>query len=268
MGDFYAVLGNPISHSKSPQIHHLFAQQTQQQLTYTAIHVELNNLAKTLKNFQTRGGKGVNITLPFKQEAFLLVDSLSERAQQSQAINTIIFNNNNQRMGDNTDGIGLLRDLTLRHQIDIQGKHILILGAGGAVRGILGVLLAAKPALITIANRTESKASQLATEFSQWGPMQACLLAHLKQHSYDLVINATSASFENSSIAFDPSILKNTFCYDMVYSQTTPFLQQAKAQGTHTCCNGLGMLIEQAAEAFYLWRGIRPDTDAVYDLLR
>lgn len=263
--DHYALLGNPVSHSRSPFIHTEFARQTGEKIIYSAIHVALDGFAEALDHFQAQGGKGINITTPFKQIAFPLVNSLSERAKQAGAINTIQFHANGQRFGDNTDGIGLVRDLTIHQKIKLANKRILILGAGGAARGILGPLLAEDPAEIIIANRTPDKAFVLAKLFTHLGSVRACSLFMLGNTSFDLVINATSAGLHGEIVSLPDNVLKNAFCYDIAYGQA--LLQQAQKQGARACCDGLGMLIEQAAESFYLWRHVRPETHAIFEIL-
>ena len=263
--DHYAVLGHPIKHSLSPLIHRLFSEQTHQPLIYSAILVPLNGLSEALDHFQAKQGKGVNITLPFKQSAYRLVNTHTERATLAQAINTIRFHADGSRIGDNTDGIGLLRDLTQNQQISLVNKQILILGAGGAVRGILGPLLNEKPAAIVIANRTESKADELVSQFKSLGNISACSLTLIRNHSFDIIINAISGALPNLPSDFD----KKTFCYDLCYGNNdTVFLRWAKKLGIHSYCDGLGMLVEQAAEAFYFWRGVKPETKPVIERLR
>jgi len=263
--DQYSVLGNPVQHSKSPLIFRLFAEQTQQALQYSATFVDREGLADALASFQSQGGKGVNITLPFKHRAVAAVDSLSERAQRAEAVNVITFNEDGSRLGDNTDGVGLVRDILINKRFSIKGKRVLILGAGGAVRGIIDPLFSENPTELVIANRTESKAVALAEEFSDVGLIQACPLDLLENNSFDLVINGTSASLQDEMLDLPGSILKeNALCYDMVYGRgMTPFLRWAKEQDALFCVDGLGMLVEQAAEAFYLWRNVKPDTQPV-----
>jgi shikimate dehydrogenase len=267
--DQYGVIGNPVQHSKSPLIYRLFAEQTGQSLQYSAILVELEGLAVALAAFQAQGGKGVNITLPFKHRAVALVDSLTERAQRAEAINTITFNEDGSRLGDNTDGVGLVRDILVNKHFSIRGKRILVLGAGGAVRGIIDPLFGEHPSEIVIANRTENKAVALAEEFSDAGSTQACPLSLLENNSFDLVINGTSASLQDEMLDLPGSILKeDALCYDMVYGRgVTPFLRWAREQGSVLCVDGLGMLVEQAAESFYLWRNSKPDTKPVFAAL-
>lgn len=259
--DHYAVLGNPIHHSKSPLIHRFFAQQTSQRMTYSAILIpEYDQLADVLSDFYQNGGKGVNITAPFKQIATSLVDSVSEKAKQAQAINTIKWDAKGHRYGDNTDGVGFIRDLTQHKAFNLVTKRILLLGAGGALLGILGPLLEQGPADVVICNRTEYNAKKRVEAFCHLGNISACALSNL-HGSFDLIVNTTNSD----SFFFDqlsPSILHpNTLCYDINYAnQETPFLKWAKEAGADQLYDGLGMLIEQAAESFYLWRGIKPDT--------
>ncbi len=263
--DRYGVMGNPIQHSLSPKIHALFAKQTHQQLVYDPILVALDGFSQALLNFQEQGGKGVNITLPFKQQAFECVDVLSERAKLARAVNTIKFEADGVRFGDNTDGIGFIRDVTMHHAFPLKNARILILGAGGAARGVLGAILQEEPALLVIANRTAEKAYALANEFSAQGLVSGCALSQLTGYSFDLVINATSASLQEEAITLPDDILSEyAYCYDMVYGKgQTPFLTWAKEHGAAITSDGLGMLVEQAAEAFLLWRNVKPDTASI-----
>lgn len=258
--DRYAVMGNPIQQSWSPQIHQLFAKQTQQPLTYEPILVPLDDFKQSVLNFQNKGGKGLNITIPFKQQAYQLVNQLSERAKVAQAINTIRFEADGSCLGDNTDGVGFVRDVVEHNQFSMRSKRILILGAGGAVRGILAPLMQESPQSVMIANRTLENAQALATEFG----LQALPLAELAQFQFDLVINATSASLTGAEINLPRAILSDqAYCYDMVYGKgITPFMTWGIHNHAAKVSDGLGMLIEQAAESFYLWRGVRPDTKA------
>lgn len=266
--DRYAVIGNPISHSLSPQIHRIFAEQTFQQLDYQPILVELNGLTAALSQFSL-DMKGVNVTLPFKEEAFHLVHSVTPRAKLAGAVNTIRFDPGGVRFGDNTDGVGFIRDVKQHHGFSLQDKHILILGAGGAVRGVLSDILQEKPEKLMIANRTLHKADLLVKEFSHLGAIEACLFSQLKGLSFDMVINATSASLKNEPLMLPTHLLnKNAYCYDMVYGKgLTRFLQWAHAEGAALVSDGIGMLIEQAAESFYIWRGIKPVTHEVFNQL-
>jgi shikimate dehydrogenase len=266
--DRYGVMGNPITHSKSPRIHSLFAQQTQQHLEYTAIHVDLGGFAQAVGNFDASGGKGLNITVPFKQEAWALVDARSERAERAGAVNTIKFEKN-KRYGDNTDGVGLVNDLTQNYHLSLRGKRILLMGAGGAARGVLAPLLETQPAMLVIANRTPDKAVELAVAFADLGKVSGCGYHELEDQQFDLVINATAASLQGELPPLPATLLaEGAVCYDMMYGKATPFTEWAKAHGAALVLDGLGMLVEQAAESFYLWRGVRPQTAPVIALLR
>jgi len=267
--DQYAVMGNPIEHSKSPTIHGLFAQQTGQQLNYEKMAVPIDGFIDALNEFQNKGGKGLNITVPFKEQAWQWLDDKSQRAELAGAVNTLIFSEQGCR-GENTDGIGLVTDLLKNNKAVLKDKKILVLGAGGAVRGVLGPLLEQCPEQIVVANRTESKADKLATLFSPFGNIRACGYDGLADQSFDWVINGTSASLKNELPAVPASIVGATTCvYDMMYgNQMTPFNQWAEKNGAEQVIDGLGMLVEQAAESFYLWRGVRPDTVSVMDALR
>lgn len=266
--DRYGVMGNPITHSKSPRIHTLFAQQTGQRLEYTAIHVDLGGFAQAVGNFDASGGKGLNITVPFKQEAFALVDTRSARAERAGAVNTIKFEKH-ARFGDNTDGAGLLNDLTMNQQLDLTDLRILLMGAGGAARGVLAPLLEAHPAQVVIANRTPDKAVELATAFSDLGKVQGCGYHELEDEHFDLVINATAASLQGELPPLPEKLLANgATCYDMMYGKLTPFMQWAQSHDAQQVLDGLGMLVEQAAESFYVWRGVRPQTAPVIAVLR
>jgi shikimate dehydrogenase len=267
--DHYAVFGNPIHHSLSPIIHRLFAEQTQQDLTYTATLVPINGLAQALDTFQAHGGKGLNITLPFKQKAFQLLTQVTSRARQAQAVNTIMLNADGSRLGDNTDGAGFLHDVKHNLQIELQHKRILILGAGGAIRGMLAPLLAEQPSEVIIANRTLQTAETLVHQFCALGNLSASTL-DLRAEPFDIIINGISAGLHGTMPELNKNIIHaNTFCYDLVYANTlTPFLAWATQQGVTRYADGLGMLVEQAAEAFFLWRGIKPQTLTIIQQLR
>jgi shikimate dehydrogenase len=268
--DIYAVLGNPIAHSKSPRIHALFARQTGQDMVYSAILVERNGLADALDAFQAGGGKGLNITLPFKKEAWELMDERSARAEQARAVNTVSFREDGRRLGDNTDGIGLVRDLRNNLGIVLRGKRLLVLGAGGAVRGVLGPLIEEEPFQITIANRTPWRAVDLAGEYGKIGPVTGCGYDALTDQRFDILVNGTSASLSGEVPPLpDGLIAPGGHCYDMMYDEhLTPFLRWSAARGASMAADGLGMLVEQAAESFFLWRGVRPDTAPVIRALR
>lgn len=263
--DRYAVMGYPVAHSRSPVIHRLFAVQTDQNLQYELLEVPPRELESAIRQFERTGGKGLNITLPHKSEVTRLVDDMSERASTAGAINTVIFRDK-EIYGDNTDGVGLIRDLKSNLEIEIEGANILILGAGGATRGIVSPLLDEKPEAIVIANRTVDKATALAEHFSAQGPVSAISFKNVRTPpDFDLIINATSAGVKGETPPYpENAISDKTICYDLSYSmRATPFSSWAKEHGAASSYMGWGMLVEQAAESFYLWRGVRPDTAAV-----
>jgi len=265
----YGVMGYPVSHSRSPVIHRLFALQTGQDMQYELLQVSPGNLETAVRQFQRTGGKGLNITVPHKQEAVKLVDQLGERARTAGAVNTLSFQDGGI-FGDNTDGIGLLRDLVINHGINIEDANILILGAGGSTRGILGPLLEMLPNSLRIANRTPAKADALAEHFGSMGPVSACRFDDVPTtEPYDLVINATSAGLHGQMPPYPAAaITERTFCYDLSYGLTaTPFSVWASEAGAMQSIIGWGMLVEQAAESFHIWRGIRPDTEPVLSQL-
>ena len=269
--DKYAVVGNPVSHSLSPRIHRMFAEETDQDISYEALQLDPNNFVTEILRLQASGYLGVNVTVPFKQQAWKLAKKLSPRAQDAGAVNTLIFQPLALIAGDNTDGIGLSRDLIVNHQILIEHRKILILGAGGAVRGVLGPLLAKRPGLLTIANRTVAKAEQLAEDFFHIWDVQTCSYEELGREKYDLIINGTSAGLHNELPPVPDSVLGvNSVCYDMMYNlnQPTTFVNWAIDRGALRAYDGLGMLVEQAAESFYIWRGVRPHTELVIQGLR
>jgi shikimate dehydrogenase len=262
--DRYGVMGYPVSHSRSPVIHRLFALQTRQNLQYELLQVEPARLNAAITAFAEAGGKGLNITVPHKSAAAALADQLSERATAAGAVNTLAFQDG-EIFGDNTDGSGLMRDLTRNLQLDLTDANILVLGAGGATRGILGPLLAARPRLVTIANRTLSRAQELAERFASSGAIAPCRFRDVTAGGYDLVINATSAGLKGETPPYpDAAITPATICYDLSYGLTpTPFSRWAASRGASRSVMGWGMLVEQAAESFHLWRGVRPDTAPV-----
>ncbi len=269
MTDLYAVFGNPIAQSKSPIIHAEFARQTAQDLQYTKELIPLDTFAESVKKFFANpNGKGLNITVPFKIDAFNLVDELTPRAKIAGAINFIAKQSNGKLLGDNTDGIGMVKDM-LSMNWKIADKKILVLGAGGAVRGILQPLLDQAPAMITIANRTLSKAEELVNHF-QTKKINATEYAQLSGKEFDLIINGTSASLQGDLPPLPEKILSSTACcYDMMYSaEPTVFLKWAQQNNAAHIADGLGMLVNQAAEAFYLWRGVRPEVEDVIIMLR
>ncbi|MBK1872492.1 shikimate dehydrogenase [Marinobacter sp. 1-3A] len=270
--ELYAVVGHPINHSKSPRIHSLFAKQTGEPVEYTAIQAPLDCFADTVRQFFEGGGKGLNVTVPFKEQAWELADQRAARAEKAGAANTLYQNSEGQLVADNTDGQGLVQDLTVNHGIQLKSANILILGAGGAVRGVLGPLLAQQPASLTIANRTVAKAEALATLFADEAndtKLNACGFNEPDQ-SFDLIINGTSASLQGDLPPLNENVIAaDTVVYDMMYSlQTTTFNQWALDNGAVRVFDGLGMLIEQAAESFRVWRGVQPATAPVIDVLR
>ena len=269
MTDRYCVLGNPVAHSRSPAIHAQFAAQCGQDMGYEAVLAPLDGFAVTVAQFIAAGGKGANVTVPFKEEAFRLSDRRSARAERAGAVNTLVFGEGGI-FGDNTDGAGLVRDIEANLGIALAGKRILLLGAGGAARGVIDPLLACRPASLFIANRSPAKAEGLAREFSDLGTVDAGDFAKTAGHRFDIVINATSASLSGASLPLPTGIYApGSLAYDMMYGKgETPFLTQARMQGAVLLADGLGMLVEQAAEAFLVWRGVRPETAPVLAGLR
>lgn len=266
--DRYAVMGNPIAHSKSPRIHALFAQQTQQQVEYSAIQVDLGGFTQAVGNFVASGGKGLNITVPFKQEAFALVHTRSLRAERAGAVNTIKIDNK-KLYGDTTDGVGLVTDLLLNCGVNLRDARILLMGAGGAARGVIESLLQQAPAYLLIANRTPDKAAALATVFADLGMVHGSGYEQLVEQQFDVVINATAASLQGEMPDLPDDILaEGACCYDMMYGKVTQFMHWARYHGAGQVLDGLGMLVEQAAESFYIWRGVRPNTAPVIESLR
>ena len=279
MTDQYAVIGNPITHSKSPRIHTLFAEQTQQDICYRALLSPLDAFRETAMQFfkpthedeQHKPGKGLNVTVPFKQEAWDLCDELSDYAKLAGAVNTLTYQDDGRIFGTNTDGIGLVTDLVKNNQVALSGKNILVLGAGGAVRGVLQPLLEEHPNHLFVANRTVSKAQELAMLFGQHSVLSAGGFEMIpKEVRYDVVINGTAASLSGDLPPVPEACIKNSSCcYDMMYaSEPTAFVKWASDLGVPQSLDGLGMLIEQAAESFKIWRGIRPDTSVVFSALR
>ncbi len=266
--DRYAVFGNPISHSKSPFIHTLFARQTNQNLTYTAESAPVDGFSSVVLDFFRQGGQGCNVTVPFKEEAYQFADQLTERAQLAGAVNTLKKLDDGIVIGDNTDGEGLVQDL-LQHQVEIKGARILLLGAGGAARGVVHPLLQQNPHSLTITNRTLSKAQALQDVFTPYGQVEAVAMSEVSG-SFDIVINSTSASLSGELPQISSSIFSsNTYAYDMMYgSGQTVFNQWALESGAHAAFDGLGMLVGQAAESFMLWRGLRPGTKQVLREMR
>lgn len=269
MTDQYAVFGNPIGHSKSPIIHTAFARQTGQDMTYKSILAPLDGFDDAVEAFIAAGGRGANVTVPFKQEAFQLVTRLTPRAELAGAANTLIFEGD-EIIGDNTDGVGLLRDITINLGYPVAGKRVLLLGAGGASRGVVGPLLEAGVRSLTIANRTVPRAKVVAERFAHLGPVIGCGYDALAGQSFDVVINATSASLSGSMPALPEGIFApGSLAYKMMYGLgDTPFRIFAREQGAGFISEGLGMLVEQAAESFFVWRGVRPEVRPVMELLQ
>ena len=272
MTDFYAVIGNPIEHSKSPVIHHAFAELTHQDIQYERVLAPLDNFAGTVHTLIAQGFKGANVTVPFKLEAFALAHRLTERAQDAGAVNTLIFTQEGI-IGDNTDGVGLVRDITENLGVSIKGKRVLLIGAGGASEGVLHPLLAEQPELLIITNRTLDKALNMvkrveARDEMLYVSVNAYAFDDLAGQQFDIVINATSAGLTDSQLPLPEDIFASgALAYDMMYGRVTPFMAFAHQHGA-SVVDGLGMLIEQAAEAFYLWRGVRPDTAPVIEMFK
>ena len=266
----YVVIGNPIAHSKSPDIQNRFAADTVQDLRYGSLLAPLEGFAATLQQFIAQGGKGANVTVPFKLEAYALATNLTARAKSAGAVNTLKFDGSGI-LGDNTDGVGLVTDVVRNAGCDLAGKKTLLLGAGGAARGVMLPLLESSPAQLVIANRTTAKAGELVQQFQPFAAgceLSACGFAGLQQQ-FDLVINATSASLQVDVPPVAPQVFGTaTLAYDMMYGkQPTVFMQFAALHGAQVR-DGLGMLVEQAAESFFVWRGVRPRTDEVFAALR
>ena len=269
--DRYAVVGNPVAHSLSPRIHGLFAEQTDQNLRYEAIEIDLEAFADGVLGLRREGLRGLNVTVPFKRDAFELCDNLSPRARDAGAVNTLLFEDDDRIAGDNTDGVGLTRDLVGNLKILIRHRKVLILGAGGAVRGVIGPLLVQRPRSLAIANRTLERAEELAEDFSGLGRIDVFAYDDLGRDNYDLIINGTAAGLAGEVPPVPDGVLGiNSVCYDMMYrlDEDTAFVQWAWSRGAVAAYDGLGMLVEQAAESFYIWRGLRPKTAGVIAALR
>ncbi len=270
MTDHYAVIGNPIAHSKSPDIHAEFARQCGHAISYSRLLAPLDGFRKTVETFRHSGAAGVNVTLPFKVEAFNYATTPSARASAAGAANTLHFLDD-AIIADNTDGIGLTRDIRRNLQRTISGKRILLLGAGGAARGVIGALLDETPDSLTVANRTYEKALALVEPYVNTTntTFVASPMTNLGEAQFDIVINATSASIQNSALNLPPNLFAaDSLAYDMMYGKgVTNFMAEAARQGSITC-DGLGMLVEQAAEAFYVWRGVMPQTAGIISAMR
>jgi shikimate dehydrogenase len=268
--DRYAVFGNPIKQSKSPVIHAMFAQQCSQAMVYRAVRIELDGFARATSQFFDDGGAGLNVTVPFKQEAFEFAHRLSARAARAGAVNTLTRAADGAIEGDNTDGIGLARDLIANLGWAVQGLRVLLLGAGGAARGVLEPLLRERPQELLVVNRTAARAAQLAQEFADIGPLEGGAYDLIGARQFDLVINATSAGLSGTVPDLPGALLtERSCCYDLVYSvEPTPFMRWSAHHAAWAVADGLGMLVEQAAESFYIWRKVRPATRPVINQLR
>jgi shikimate dehydrogenase len=270
MTDHYAVIGHPIAHSKSPLIHAAFARQTGEDIAYDRILAPLDGFGTAAAQFAADGGKGLNVTMPFKLEAYALSATLSARARIAGAVNTL-RREHDAWYGDNTDGVGVVRDLRQNLGVTLAGRDVLVLGAGGATRGIVAPLLEQRPRTLTVANRTVDKAVALAADFVGYGEVRAASAAALEGRYFDVVIHATSGAKESDDVMPWPSALyaPGALAYDLSYAdEPTPFMRWARLHGAARAVDGLGMLIEQAAESFFVWRGVRPDTRPVFSLLR
>jgi shikimate dehydrogenase len=267
--DQYGVAGHPIAHSWSPFIHGMFAKESAQNLVYRLFDITPENFRREALRLFAGGLKGLNVTLPHKQAAAELVNELTPRAERAQAVNTIAFFEQTSLLGDNTDGLGLLADLENNLGISLSGKRLLILGAGGAVRGVLAPLMERELRSVVIANRTAERARSLAAEFADMGEISGCGFSEVRGPPYDLIINATSASLQGEMPQMPVGLVgEESICYDMAYGRGhTPFTLWAKSLHAARTTKGWGMLVEQAAESFLLWRGIRPDTQSVLQAL-
>ena len=270
--DQYAVIGNPIAHSKSPMIHTAFAQLTEQPLEYSRVLAPLDGFEETVHALRAQGFKGANVTVPFKLQAFAMANHLTARAQDAGAVNTLIFNADGI-VGDNTDGAGIVRDIQQNLAISLAGKRVLLIGAGGAAEGVLHPILACAPTLVTITNRSLDKALAMVKKVKAQGDDQlvsvnASAFEDLHGQAFDVVINATSTGLSDTALPLPANIFATgALAYDMMYGRETPFMAMARAQNA-IVADGLGMLVEQAAEAFYLWRGIRPETHTIMQKMR
>lgn len=269
MTDKYCVFGNPIGHSKSPLIQAAFARQTGEDISYTTCLAPLDGFADSVREFIAAGGRGANVTVPFKPEAFALATRRTPRAELAGAVNTLIFANG-EIIGDNTDGVGLIRDIVVNLAVPVEGKRVLLLGAGGAARGVVGPLLEQNPAGLVIANRTTARANFLRDRFAHLGPVSSRAYSELAGMSFDIVINATSASLRGEMPPLPEGLFApGSLAYKMMYGLgDTPFRIFARDQGAGRISEGLGMLVEQAAESFFVWRGVRPDALPVMEMLR
>jgi shikimate dehydrogenase len=269
MTDRYAVIGHPIAHSKSPLIHLAFAQETRDDISYERILAPLDGFVPAVEAFAAAGGKGLNVTMPFKLQAHALARTLSARARVAGAVNTL-RRDGDAWYGDNTDGVGLVRDLTQNLGVLLLGRNVLVLGAGGATRGVVVPLLEQRPRTLTVANRTVEKAVSLAADFADYGEVRAASAAGLEARRFDVVVNAASGTVDDEHLPWPRSLFApDALAYDLSYAEgATPFMRWARDAGAARIVDGLGMLIEQAAESYFVWRGVRPDTRRVFPLLR
>lgn len=266
--DQYVVIGNPVAHSKSPAIHAQFAAQTGESIAYERLAAPLDDFAACVHHFMQSGGRGANVTVPFKLEAFALATQLTPRAQAAGAVNTLSFDDG-RIVGDNTDGVGLVRDIVHNAGVVLEGRRILLLGAGGAARGVVMPLLAERPQQLVVANRTFARAQELVQSFPAAAPVLKAAAFDDLSGQFDVIINATSASLSADLPAVPATLFgPQVFVYDMMYAATPTVFMQWAAQHGARVRDGLGMLVEQAAESFFVWRGARPDTAPVYALLR
>jgi shikimate dehydrogenase len=268
--DKYAVFGNPIKHSRSPAIHAAFAEQCGEAIQYRAVRVEDGEFAGAARRFFEAGGRGLNVTVPFKQDAFAFADRHSDRARRAGAVNTLSLAEDGAIEGDNTDGVGMIRDMVANLGWVIQGRRLLIIGAGGAVRGVLAPLLRERPRELLIVNRTPARAQELAEAFADLGSVEGGGLELIDQRQFDLVINASSAGLAGETPDLPATLLtERSCCYDMLYGdEPTPFMRWAAHHAAWAVADGLGMLVEQAAESFYIWRHVRPETRLVINAIR
>lgn len=268
--DQYGIVGHPVAQSRSPFIHGLFAKQTGQRMAYRLFDVPPDDFLAHVSRFFAQGGRGLNVTIPHKPAAAAFAHELTPRAEQARAANTLAARPDGTVLGDNTDGVGLVRDLSANLGITVTDLRVLILGAGGATRGIVAPLLDLAPAALLIANRTADRARVVAASFADLGPVKGCGFDELEPQPWDLIINATAASASGGRPGISPAVIgATTTCYDMAYGhELTPFLRWALAEGAAAAHPGWGMLVEQAAESFYLWRGVRPESRPVLEVLK
>ena len=268
--DKYLVLGNPIDHSLSPSIHRMFAQQTKIEITYDKKLVAINQFDREIDSLVEKGFRGFNVTVPFKEDAFAKVNMANDCASAAQAVNTIKVIGDSDLYGFNTDGVGLIRDLVDRVGLTLSSSRILVIGAGGAAKGVVAALLGHGPDSIVIANRTMEKAKKLVTQFKEINQdaVIKCLELDKLDDGFDLIINSTSIGLAGEFNLVDDHVVKKKFCYDLAYGASARFASWARNVGALKVADGLGMLVEQAAESFFIWRGLRPETQQVLDTIR